>query len=166
MALAMNFGKKGLELLKKWELYVGTIYKDSAGLPTIGYGHLLTKSELLSGNIRIKGVSYKLAEGISEPLALALLDQDIDPYEAIVNQLVKVPLTQNQFDALVIFTFNIGVGGFASSSASKSINNSKFEEVPDMMRRWNKITDPKTKQKVVSKGLVNRRNKEIALFLS
>lgn len=166
MIPAMNVSLNGLEKLKDWEGCVLRVYKDSAGLPTIGIGHLLAKSELLSGYLTIKGVSVPFATGITEQQALDLLDQDLDQFEWAVNKKVSVPLAQNQFDALVAFAFNIGVGGFTASSALKAVNSSNLDEVPNLMQRWNKITDPKTGQKVVCEGLVSRRNKEIALFLS
>src|SRR6185369_8154128 len=154
MVPGMKISSKGLELIKQYEKEEQFQYLDSAGLPTIGYGHLLTKSELMSGYIKIndKSVCFHDNDGLLHDETIALLDQDLDPVEHIVNKLVNVSLTQNQFDALVILTFNIGNGGFAESTALKMINAKKFAEVPDAIMRWNKITDPKTHKKVVSKG--------------
>jgi lysozyme len=166
MIPAMNISENGLKKLEEWEGEILHVYRDAAGLPTIGIGHLLTRSELMSGYITIGGKSVALANGITDEQSLILLDQDLDPVEHIVNKLVNVPLNQNQFDAIVAFTFNIGNGGFQSSSALKSINAGDFAAVPNAMKRWNKITDPKTKLKVVCDGLVSRRNKEVALFIS
>ena len=160
----MNISEKGLRLLAEWEDEVLHVYKDKAGLPTVGIGHLLTRRELMANAIIINGASVTLANGITERQALDLLTQDIAPAEAEVNDHVKIALTQDQFDALVIFTFNIGAGGFMGSTVLKDINAGLLDQVPAAMMMWDKITDPKTHQHVVCDGLVNRRNKEIALW--
>ena len=165
MIPAMKISDHGVGKLAQWENDILHVYKDSAGHETIGIGHLLTKSELMSGYVKINGVNVKWVNGLTEQQSFDLCDQDLDPAEYIVNKLVNVPLTQNQFDALVIFAFNIGSAGFEESSALKSINLKAFDAVPDCMRRWNKITDRKTGAKVFCQGLANRREKEIALFL-
>jgi lysozyme len=160
----MKISEKGLRLLAQWEGEILHVYKDQAGLPTIGIGHLLTRKETMSGAVVIGGFPVPIANGITHQQALDLLTQDLDPAEAEVNAHVKVTLTQDQFDALVIFTFNVGIGGFESSSALKAINAGNFAEVPADLMKWNKITDPKTHQHVVCNGLVERRNKEIKLW--
>lgn len=149
----MNFSKHGEELLKQWEGCILHIYPDSSGKPTIGIGHLLTKDEIANG---------KFKSGITLDEAFALLEKDILPAIDDVNKHVTQSLNQNQFDALVIFTFNIGTHGFDTSSALQAINEKHFDEVPDDMRKWNKIT--KNGQHVVDEGLVNRREKEIELW--
>lgn len=83
------------------------MYHDAAGLPTIGVGHLLTRSELTSGKIIITGKPVHWRAGLSDKHITALLDQDNDIAEQAVNDLVRVPLTDNQFDALVSFVFNV-----------------------------------------------------------
>jgi len=93
-----------------------------------------------------------------------LLRTDIVKYETAVNNNVKVSLTQSQFDALVSFTYNIGTGGFKSSSALKELNKGNYDVVPSKMKLWNKVTDPKTHKLKVSQGLVNRRAAEANLF--
>ncbi|MCB2081386.1 MAG: lysozyme, partial [Rickettsiales bacterium] len=82
----------GLNLIKHFEGFEPEIYLDAAGLPTIGYGHLIRKGE------------HKMFEnGISESAAEALLSKDIWTAENSVLRLVNVPLTDNQFNALVSF---------------------------------------------------------------
>lgn len=162
--MQMQTSDKGLKLLAKWEGEILHVYKDAAGLPTLGIGHLLTKRELMANAVIINGVSVPLANGITGQQALDLLAQDVAPAAAEVNAHVKTPLTQDQFDALVIFTFNIGAGGFESSSVLKAINAGQLDQVPADMLMWTKITDPKTHQHIVCDGLVERRNKEIALW--
>src|SRR5947209_4196655 len=108
----MQISPHGLELLEQWEGLKLQVYKDAAGLPTIGVGHLLTRSELSSGKITINGVPVKYADGLTEQQATDLLAQDMQPAAASVNNQVKVALNQNQFDALCSFAFNVGVGAF------------------------------------------------------
>lgn len=125
-------------------------YLDSAGVPTIGYGHT-------------KGV--RMGDRCTLQQAEAWLDEDLDTAELCVARKVKVPLTDNQFAALVVFVFNVGVNAFATSTLLRVLNQGRYDLVPDQMRRWNKVTIPGTKKKRVEPGLNNRRNREIALWL-
>ena len=84
---------------------------------------------------------------------------DLKRFESSVNNLVKVPLTQNQFDALVSLTYNIGSGNFASSTLLKKLNAKDYQGAADQFPRWNKA-----KGKVLN-GLTRRRAAERALFL-
>ena len=154
----MEMSEHGLELLKQWEGFKNTVYKDSAGLPTIGVGHLITSAEQSSGTITINGVAVPYANGLTDQQVLDLLAQDVKPAENTVNNGVKVALNQNQFDALVSFTFNVGSGSFNSSTLLKVLNQGQYDQVPDQLRRWNKAGG-----KVVQ-GLVNRRENEIKLW--
>ncbi|MEN3335751.1 MAG: lysozyme [Blastocatellia bacterium] len=154
----MQMSPNGLELLEQWEGFKTTVYKDSAGLPTIGVGHLLTKSELSSGKITINGVPVKYGNGLTAQQVTDLLAQDVQPAAAAVNNNVKVPLTQNQFDALVSFTFNVGVGAFTSSTLLKVLNQKQYDQVPTQLLRWTRAGGQ------VVQGLVNRRNNEIKLW--
>lgn len=154
----MQISENGLELLKQWEGFKLQQYKDSAGLPTIGVGHLITKAEQASGEIVINGVPVQYANGLTDQQALDLLSQDVQPAENAVNNNVKVVLSQNQFDALVSFTFNVGGGAFTSSTLLKVLNQGQYDQVPDQLRRWNKAGGQ------VVQGLVNRRQNEINLW--
>jgi lysozyme len=154
----MQMSPHGLELLEQWEGFKLTVYKDSAGLPTIGVGHLLTKSELSSGKITINGVPVKYADGLTEQQVTDLLGQDVGPAAAAVSGNVKVPLSQNQFDALVSFTFNVGVNAFKSSTLLKVLNQKQYDQVPTQLLRWTRAGGQ------VVQGLVNRRNNEIKLW--
>jgi len=87
-------GEGGLELLKELEGFKRNVYNDSAGVPMIGVGHLLTPSERNSGVIGIKGVAVTYAGGLTDQQVLDLLSQDIKPAEQAVNLGVKVPLSQ------------------------------------------------------------------------
>jgi lysozyme len=154
----MQMSQHGLELLEQWEGFKTTVYKDSAGLPTIGVGHLLTKSELSSGKITIDGVPVSYENGLTEQQVTDLLAQDVQPAAAAVNNNVKVDLDQNQFDALVSFTFNVGVGAFTGSTLLKLLNQGQYDQVPDQLLRWTRAGGQ------VVQGLVNRRNNEIKLW--
>jgi len=134
------------------------MYKDVAGLPTIGYGHLLTRSELTSGKIIIDGESVRWKDGLSEAQADDLLDRDLDRFEKAVNDKVKVKLSQCQFESLVSFSFNVGRGAFANSTLLKRVNSKDFDDVPNQLRRWVYAGGKKVK------GLANRRESEVALW--
>ena len=155
----MQTSEHGLQLLKQWEGFKQQMYKDAAGLPTIGVGHLLKKDELASGTITIHGVPVKYANGLSEEQVTALLGQDIAPAENAVNSNVKAELKQNQFDALVAFTFNIGTNAFAASTLLKMLNQGNYGAVPDQLRRWVRAGGN------VIQGLFTRRENEIKLWL-
>jgi lysozyme len=154
----MQMSQHGLDLLTQWEGCELKVYNDSAGLPTIGVGHLLTKSELMSGKISIGGVPVKYGAGITQQQAQQLLAQDLDPAEAAVNGGVKVTLNQNQFDALTSFTFNVGVGAFTASTLLRVLNQGQYAQVPDQLMRWTRAGGR------VVQGLVNRRQNEIKLW--
>lgn len=154
----MRVGQSGKALFKEWEGLELNEYLDSGGAPTIGIGHLLTRSERMSGKIIIKGSPVVYRNGLTVEQCFDLLDQDLDPAENAVNGAVAVPLTQNQFDALVSFTFNVGNSAFRSSTLLKVLNAGQYDQVPTQMLRW--VRD---NGKIV-KGLVNRRNKEIELW--
>ena len=156
----MQMSTHGLELLEQWEGFKPNVYKDSAGLPTIGVGHLLTKSELSSGKIAINGLPVQYSNGLTDQQVLDLLSQDVKPAEQAVTNNVKVPLNQNQFDALVSFTFNVGVGAFTSSTLLKVLNQQQYTEVPTQLLRWTRAGGQ------VVQGLVNRRQNEINLWNS
>ncbi len=152
--------QNGTKLLAEWEGLRTEVYDDAAGLPTIGVGHLLTKNERDTGRITIKGQAVDYQQGLSEQQVLDLLAQDLERFEAAVNDGVQVALNQNQFDALVSFAFNVGRQAFKSSTLLKKLNQGLYDEVPEQLRRWNKAGGN------VIQGLVNRREKEIALWQS
>jgi len=154
----MQVGQSGKKLFQAWEGLELNEYLDSGGAPTIGVGHLMTRSERMSGKIMINGKGVVYRNGLTVQQCWDLLDQDLDFAEASVNSMVKVSLNQNQFDALVSFIFNVGESAFRNSTLLKVLNAGHFDQVPAQLRRW--IRD---NGKVV-KGLVNRREKEIALW--
>ena len=140
--------KDGLNLIKTFEGFEPEIYLDAAGLPTIGYGHLIRKGE------------HKMFEnGISESAAGALLAKDVQLAEQAVLRLIRVPLTDGQFDALVSFTFNLGGGALQRSTLRRKINRGEHEEVPRELMRWVWAGGRKLK------GLMRRRAAEAELYM-
>jgi lysozyme len=89
----------------------------------------------------------------------AFLEADLKTFEDAVNELVSVKLNQNQFDALVSFVYNVGIGNFKKSTLLKMINQSNFTEAAEQFLRWNKAGGK------VLKGLENRRKSERELFI-
>jgi lysozyme len=119
----MKFSAAGMELLKRFEGFRNRVYLDVAGLPTIGYGHRLLHCDSFSN-------------GIDEPQAANLLACDVRDAEQAVERMVKAPLTQGQFDALVDFTFNLGSGRLASSTLLKSLNAGRYDDAAEQLLRW------------------------------
>jgi len=142
----MNISGRGLAVLKRFEGLRLKAYLCPAGVLTIGYGST--------------GPHVKMGMEITEREAEKLLLDDVSRFENAVNRLVKVPLTQGQFDALVLFCFNIGVGAFEKSTLLSVLNMGRYGEVISQFKRWNKV-----KGQVVN-GLVNRREAEIGLWQS
>lgn len=140
----MKISKKGLELIKAFEGLELKAYKDSVGILTIGYGS--TGSHVKSGMT------------ITKEQAEELLKQDVSRFEKGVNDLVKVPLTQNQFDALVSFSFNLGLGNLKSSTLLRKLNASDYSGAANEFLRWNRAGG------VVLKGLTRRRQTEKDIF--
>lgn len=141
----MKISEKGLTFIISEEGERLTAYKCPAGVWTIGIGH--------TG----RDVTPDLK--ITKEKSRELLRCDLDRFESTVNQYVKVPLTQNQFDALVSFTFNVGCNAFKNSTLLKRINSkSGIEEIECQFRRW--VYGCGKKLPV----LVARREREIKLF--
>ena len=119
----MKLSVAGLELLKRSEGFRNHVYLDVAGIPTIGYGHRLLHSDSFSN-------------GIDEPQAANLLASDVRDAEQAVERLVKVPLSQGQFDALVDFVFNLGMGRLAGSTLLKDLNAGRYDDAAEQLLLW------------------------------
>ena len=164
----MKFSNNGIELLKQLEGCVKKgdkhiVYDDKTGRPvdggaplprgaTIGYGHLIKLGENFSG-------------GITERVATELLRADIAAAQRAVQNNITVPLMQNQYDALVIFAYNIGANNFANSTVVKYINDQKFKSpvYPDLKSAW--LAWNKSCGRVMP-GLTRRRTQEWNLFVA
>jgi GH24 family phage-related lysozyme (muramidase) len=122
----MQMSAAGLDLLKRSEGFRSRTYLDAAGLPTIGYGHQLVHPECFPN-------------GIAEGLATEILANDLRDAEQAVERLVKVVLTQGQFDALVDFCFNVGPGTLAASTLLKDLNAGQYAEAAEQLLRWDHV---------------------------
>lgn len=142
----MKTSSAGIALIKKFEGFSPVPYTCPAGKPTIGYGHVIKPGETFTT--------------LHEHQADALLKRDLANREQAVTLLVKVPLTQGQFDALVSFVYNLGVPALKTSTLLKRLNQGKYDQAADNFQRW--VFVGKTKLK----GLENRRAAEWALFTS
>lgn len=140
----MKISANGIALIKKFEGCKLTSYQDQGGLWTIGYGH--------TGNIGPGMV-------IQQCDANDLLLQDLEHTEAGIECMVNVPLTQNQFDALCSFVFNIGRGNFKDSTCLSRLNQGKYLEAANWLLPWHRING------IENEGLLTRRTEERALFL-
>ncbi len=156
----MKMSTNGLDKLELWEGSERKAYRDVAGLLTIGVGHLLTQDELHSGKIHIGSESIDYRRGLTKEQIRDLLAQDLKGFEKVVNENVKVPLNQNQFDTLVSFSFNVGAAAFKNSTLLKVLNNKQYDEVPKQLRRWVYAGGLKVR------GLQIRRENEIKLWKS
>lgn len=145
----LHISERGLRHVMEFEGLRLRAYQDVAGVWTIGYGHTRTAHP---GMV------------ITQPEARSLLKLDIQDAEEAVKRLIKVPLSQNQFDALVSWTFNLGEGALAESTLRRRLNGGEYTAVPDEMQRWNKATNPETGRKEVVDGLVRRRKAEAAMW--
>jgi len=131
----MEISKNGLDSIRAWEGLSTYLYKDAGGYPTIGIGHLLTKSEITSGKIIVLNEVVFIRNGLSGTQCVQLLIQDLKEAEDAVNLYVFAELNQNQFDALVSFVFNVGVGAFRKSTLLRLLNQGQYDEIPAQLRR-------------------------------
>ncbi|OCK42533.1 hypothetical protein BA195_10175 [Tenacibaculum soleae] len=148
----MIISQRGLNLIKKHEGFRNNPYLCPSGIPTIGYGNTYYND---STKVKLTDTPITLKE------AETLLKSVVNQFEKGVSNLIKVELNQNQFDALVSFSYNVGLGAFASSTLLKRINNNPFDEdIKYQFRRWNKSGGK------VLKGLKKRRNEESYLYFT
>jgi lysozyme len=139
----MNISTEGLALIKKFEGLELEAYKCAAGVWTIGYGHT-------------KGVSE--GDMWTEAEADEALKHELKEFEGYINDLVTCPLSQNQFDALVSWVYNLGPANLKASTLLKRLNAGDYADVPNQLKRWNKAGGK------VLEGLIRRREAEALLF--
>lgn len=139
---------EGLRLIKQWEGKELVAYQDPVGIWTIGYGHT------------DEAGPPKVTPGlrITDAEADEILKRDLGQYEAAVAQAVRVELSDNQFAALVSFTYNVGVGNFRKSTLLKKLNAGNYDAVPGELAKWNKAGGK------TLRGLSNRRAAEAGLW--
>lgn len=141
-------GNGGIALIKQYEGLRLTTYKDAVGIPTIGYGHVETP-------IPPGGTRTITAEDAEQ-----ILREDLQRFEHDVNNMLTVEVTQNQFDALVSFAFNLGPANLKSSTLFRKVNSGDFNGAAEEFPKWNHAGGQ------VLAGLTARRNAEKNLFLS
>lgn len=139
----MIHSQKATNLVSEFEGFSSVAYQDGNGIWTIGFGH----------TANVKG-----ADVTTRDAALVWLSNDLDTADNCINRYVKVPLNQNQFDALCSFVFNIGCGNFSKSTCFRNLEASQYAAAGAAMLMWNKIAGQ------VSPGLDRRRKAEQALF--
>ena len=139
----MKISQEGLSLIKKFEGCELEAYKCAAGVWTIGYGST-------------KGV--KEGNTITQEEADKLLLDEMEEYEGYINDMVKVDLKQNEFDALVSWVYNLGSSNLSSSTLLQKLNTKEWDDVPNQIKRWNKAGGK------VLQGLIRRREAEALLF--
>ena len=140
----MKTSAEGLSLIKKFEGCELYAYQCSAGVWTIGYGHT-------------KDVEPGMQ--ITKEDAEEMLVEELHEYESYVNDFVTAPLSQNQYDAMVSWVYNLGPANLKASTMLKVLNAGEYEEVPAQIKRWNKAGGK------VLEGLIRRREAESLLFL-
>jgi len=139
----MKTSQSGLDAIKKFEVFRSQAYLDSGGVLTIGFGST-------------RGVTEGMVIGTKE--AEERLQDDLRAAEEAVNRLVTVPLSQDQFDALVSFVFNVGEGAFQKSTLLRKLNAGDHDSVPVELMKWVHV-----KKKRVE-GLANRRAAEAGIW--
>lgn len=135
----------GLDLIKDFEGLRLNSYRDAVGVWTIGYGHTRTAGP---------------GQRITNAQATALLREDVANFENAVTRAVRVPITENQFAALVSFAYNVGSGALNSSTLLRRLNAGDTLGAADEFLRWNRAGGR------VLAGLTRRRVAERELFLS
>lgn len=143
----MKVSQKGIDLITSFEGYASKPYRDLVGVLTWGYGHAQKKGETPPSFL-------------TQEQAIALLKQDITQYEDGVSKVVRVPINQNQFDALVSFAYNLGVSKLAGSTLLAKLNSKDFAGAANEFTKWNRAGGKEVN------GLTRRRKAEQKLFTS
>ncbi|VXA55274.1 Lysozyme [Acinetobacter proteolyticus] len=145
----MKTSQVGIDLISSFEDTVLQAYDDGLGVWTIGIGTTIYPN----------GVKVKKGDSCTLDQAKSYFAHDLKRFEASVNNLVKVPLSQNQFDALVSLVYNIGQTAFSKSTLLKKLNAKDYQGAADEFPKWNRGGGK------VMNGLTRRRASERALFL-
>jgi lysozyme len=142
-SIYMQLSNKGHDILKYFEGCRLTAYQDSVGVWTIGYGHT-------------KGVHSGMQ--ITQAEAESMLLEELVEYQGYIDDLVEAPLNQEQFDALVVWVYNLGPTNLRTSTLLKRLNTGNFEDVPNQIKRGDKAGGKQLA------GLTKRRAAEAAHF--
>lgn len=144
----MKISDNGINFIAGWEGVEYKAYKDAVGLFTVGIGHL----------IKLPEEKFLLNKTLTRDEVYDIFREDIKRFENNLNKVIKVPINQNQFDALISLAFNIGNGAFNNSTLLKVLNQGNYEEVPNQILRWDKAGGK------TLLGLTRRRKAEVELF--
>ena len=147
----MKISENGLNLIKQFEGLSLKPYLDAVNIPTIGYGSTFYEN-MKKVTMQDESITRERADFLFNFLVTT-------KFVSVVNRLVIVDLTQNQFDALVSFVYNIGSGNFEKSTLLKKVNQSDFIGASLEFEKWNKANGK------ILNGLTKRRLSEKELFL-
>lgn len=150
----------GIASIQNYEGFRSTAYKDSGGVPTIGYGS--TEGVTMASKIDEKGATRRLITELR------------GKYHQGINNCIKAPLNQSEYDAYISLAYNIGTGAFCRSTLVRLLNEGKYEEACKQILLFNKAKVPVKEKVIVNgeekvvtvlkkvpiKGLTNRRQKE------
>jgi lysozyme len=159
----MHLSDRGLRLITSFEGFPngGRPYNDPSRYATVGYGHLIAMRPVNPHDQQDVWVSGQRTRGrLTQPEAMRLLAEDLGDYETGVEHAVTRRMTQGQFDALVSFAYNVGVGAVRSSTLVRRLNAGDAAGAANEFMRWTKSAGR------VLPGLVRRRNAERELFNS
>ena len=146
----MKISKRGIELIKDFESFSSKAYLDKVGIPTIGYGTTYYPNG--------KKVTMN-DSSVTKKQATEMLQYQIDThYAAAVNRYSQVKMTQNQFDALTSFCYNVGINALQKSTMLKYHNQKKFKKASNEFLRWTHAGHRELK------GLIIRRASERCLY--
>lgn len=144
----MKISDNGINFIAGWEGVEYKAYKDAVGLWTVAIGHL----------IKLPEEKFLLNKTLTREEVYDIFREDIKRFENNLNKVIKVPINQNQFDALISLAFNIGNGAFNNSTLLRVLNQGNYEEVPNQILRWDKAGGK------TLLGLTRRRKAEVELF--
>jgi len=149
----MTISKNGLDLIKMFEGFRSRPYLDVGGVPTIGYG---TTHYVDGAKVTMQD------EAISEEKATEILREEVNShYAPAVDAYIKVPITQNQFDSLVSFAYNVGVQALRKSTLLHKINSqASNREIANEFMKWVYVHHK------ANEGLIRRRMAEDALYFA
>lgn len=146
----VRISESGIQLICQFEGFRENPYLDNKGIPTIGYGTIQYDD----------GTAVTMTDQpISQTRAMELLEFNVNKKCDAINSAVTAGLTQNQFDALCSFTYNVGIHAFNTSTLLKELNSGNITEAADQLLRWDHVGAS------VDIGLLNRRRAEKDLFL-
>lgn len=146
----------GTNFIANFEGYIGHVYHDAVGIPTVGYGH----TEHVPGN-GIWLPHQKRRGFLTQGEALELLRHDLNQNYAPAVRALHLPLTQNQFDALTSFVYNVGVGGVGrGTGVGRLLRQHQYHAAANALLQWDKASGN------VLEGLLRRREAERQMFLT